>query len=137
VRIALDTNVLARLVLGDEPAQSEAAAREVDDAEAVVLPTHALCELVWVLGARYRRPRAEVLAPVRAVVGLPNAVFDRGAVDAGLAVLAAGGDFADGVIAHEGARLGAEALATFDRRAARLLAERGVRTRDITVPPAA
>lgn len=137
MRLALDTNVLARLVLGDDPGQSAAAARTVDAAREVAIPTHALCELVWVLGARYRRPRAEIVGAVRAIVGLPNAVCDRPAVEAGLAVLSAGGDFADGVIAHEGARLGAEAFATFDQRAARLLSQRGVRTLDITGPPAA
>lgn len=137
MRLALDTNVIARLVLADDPDQAAAAARAVDAAEAVVLPTHALCELVWLLGARHRRPRAEILAAMRAVVALPNAALDRDAVEAGLAVLEAGGDFADGVIAHEGARLGADAFGTFDRRAARILAARGVRTQDMTGPPAA
>jgi predicted nucleic-acid-binding protein len=42
-------------------------------------------------------------------------------VEAGLRLLAAGGDFADGVIAFEGRALGPQALIVFDREAARLL----------------
>jgi hypothetical protein len=61
-----------------------------------------LCELIWVL---------------RRVYGLGCG----DCVEAGLRLLAAGGDFADGVIAFEGRALGAQALVTFDREAARLL----------------
>jgi len=39
---------------------------------------------------------------------------NRPAAEAGLALLEAGGDFADGVIAHEGRWLGAEAFVSFD-----------------------
>jgi len=37
----------------------------------------------------------------------------------------AGGDFADGVIAIEGERLGGRTFATFDRKAARIFAASG------------
>jgi predicted nucleic-acid-binding protein len=50
---------------------------------------------------------------------------DRQAVRAGLKLLSAGGDFADGVIAYGGRALGSEQLATFDREAARLLSAAG------------
>ena len=43
----------------------------------------------------------------------------------GLALLKAGGDFADGVIAYEGSWLGAEAFVSFDRQAVELLAANG------------
>ena len=51
--------------------------------------------------------------------------LDRAAVEAGLAFLEAGGDFADGIIEFEGRRLGGETFATFDRRAAVIVRERG------------
>jgi hypothetical protein len=54
---------------------------------------------------------------------------DRPAVDAGLAVFEAGGDFADGVIAFEGCRLGGQVFASFDRRAIELIAATGAETR--------
>ncbi|GAB1387989.1 MAG: hypothetical protein AMXMBFR78_31830 [Rubrivivax sp.] len=49
----------------------------------------------------------------------------------GLALLEAGGDFAGGVIAYEGARLGGEVFASFDAKAVRLLAQQGVKTRQL------
>ena len=50
---------------------------------------------------------------------------DRPLVDAGLAVLEAGGDFADGVIAFEGRRLGGTVFVSFDRTAIELIAATG------------
>jgi predicted nucleic-acid-binding protein len=50
---------------------------------------------------------------------------NRPAVEAGLAVLQAGGDFADGVIAHEGRWLGGETFVSFDRQAIALLSAQG------------
>lgn len=57
-----DTNVLVRLVLGDDPAQAALAARCWSDAlqaGGVFLPVVVLVELVWVLhrAARLDRPR--------------------------------------------------------------------------------
>ena len=42
-----------------------------------------------------------------------------------LALLDAGGDFADGVIAYEGSWLGAETLVSFDKKAVKLMKARG------------
>lgn len=53
----------------------------------------------------------------------------RQAVEAGLAVLEAGGDFADGVIAHEGNWLGADAFVTFDKKAVALLKAQNILAR--------
>jgi predicted nucleic-acid-binding protein len=50
-------------------------------------------------------------------------------VEAGLAVLEAGGDFADGVIAHEGNWLGADAFVTFDKKAVALLKAQNILAR--------
>jgi len=46
-------------------------------------------------------------------------------VEAGLAVLDAGGDFADGIMAHEGKWLGGETFVSFDRNAVSLLTKQG------------
>jgi predicted nucleic-acid-binding protein len=51
--------------------------------------------------------------------------MNRPAVEAGLAVLEAGGDFADGAIAHEGSWLGGETFVSFDKKAVALLAAQG------------
>lgn len=51
--------------------------------------------------------------------------MNRPAVEAGLEMLEAGGDFADGVIAHEGAWLGGETVVSFDKQAVELLVRQG------------
>ena len=50
-----------------------------------------------------------------------NIVMNRPAVEEGLSVLDAGGDFADGVIAYEGVWLGADEFISFDREAVSVL----------------
>ena len=54
-----------------------------------------------------------------------NVTVNRPAAEAGLALLDAGGDFADGVIAYEGSWLGADAFLSFDRKAVRLMEAQG------------
>ncbi len=54
-----------------------------------------------------------------------NVVVNRPAAEAGLAMLDAGGDFADGVIAYDGAWLGAETFVSFDKQAVALLKKQG------------
>jgi predicted nucleic-acid-binding protein len=46
-----------------------------------------------------------------------------------LALLDAGGDFADGVIAYEGKWLGAETFVSFDKKAVEMLRSQGVAAR--------
>lgn len=53
---------------------------------------------------------------------------NRPAVEAGLALLEAGGDFADGVMAYEGTWLGGETFISFDKQAVELLAGQGLAT---------
>lgn len=118
MKVALDTNVLLRLFLGDHPVQQKTALAVVKEAELVTIPIHALCEFVWVLTRGYKRSHAEAATAIRTLLGIPNAAADQPAVSAGLAVLDAGGDFADGVIAFEGRRLGGDTFVTFDQEAA-------------------
>jgi predicted nucleic-acid-binding protein len=54
-----------------------------------------------------------------------NVMVNRPAVEAGLAVLDAGGDFADGVIAFDGRFHGGETFVSFDRKAVKLLQGQG------------
>jgi predicted nucleic-acid-binding protein len=54
-----------------------------------------------------------------------NVVVNRPATEAGLAMLEAAGDFADGVIAYEGRWLGADTLISFDKKAVRLIEAQG------------
>jgi predicted nucleic-acid-binding protein len=125
MKITADTNVLVRAITGDNEQQSNVAQAELASADAVVLALPALCELVWVLSQGYKIASAEIAEIIRRLMDSANVVMNRPAVEAGLAMLDAGGDFADGIIAYEGSWLGAEIFISFDKRAVRLMEARG------------
>ncbi len=62
---------------------------------------------------------------IRSLMNASNVVMNRPAAELGLAVLEAGGDFADGAIAYEGAWLGGETFVSFDKKAVTLLSGQG------------
>lgn len=91
-----------------------------------MVPIMALCEFVWVLSRSYRLPLADIAATIRGIVAAANVRVDQPPVEAGLAVLDAGGDFADGAIAHDGVALGGVTFVSFDRGAVTRLSRLGV-----------
>ena len=121
MKVTLDTNVLVRLATQDDAAQAAKALQVLQKATLIAVPTPALCELVWVLLRGYRYTPAQVAQAVRTLVQVRHVVCHTPAVLAGLALLEAGGDFADGAIAYEGELLGGPEFVTFDQQAARLL----------------
>jgi predicted nucleic-acid-binding protein len=125
MKITADTNVLVRAIMEDDERQSEIAQAELANAEVVALALPVLCELVWVLSQGYRIPSADIAQTIRRLVNSDNVVVNRPAVDAGLALLDAGGDFADGAIAYEGSWLGGDVFVSFDKRAVKLMAAQG------------
>lgn len=129
MRLSVDTNVLVRLFTDDDPEQTEIALEALASAEIIAISLQALCELAWVLGRTYQTPRADVVSTIRRLLETENVVTNRPAVEAGLATLEAGGDFADGVIAYDGGWLGGSTFLTFDRKAALLLSKQGVNVR--------
>ena len=128
MRIAADTNVLVRAAIRDDPQQAALAIQLLESAETIVLTLPALCEFVWVTTRAYGRGADEVAASLRRLIASPTARVDRPAVEAGLAFLEQGGDFADGVIGFEGRRLGGPVFTSFDRDAVRLIAANGGET---------
>lgn len=127
--IAIDTNVLVRLFVNDDEAQQNAAVELLEQAESVIIPTTVLIETVWVLNRSYKIPLADILALLRDFVSsVPKLVVQENEIEAGFAVMERNGDFADGINAFNGAMLGAEQFATFDKQAAKLLQETGVKT---------
>ena len=121
----LDTNVLVRYLLGDDPEQAELARAFIEDdltpgTPGLVHPV-ALCELVWVLRQVYKVPKSEIVAALRLVLsvrtlrvlGEPDV---REAVDLFESHPA---DFADCLLAVQYGAAGT-GMATFDRDASRL-----------------
>ena len=125
MHVTVDTNILVRAVVEDDEAQARLARRVLADAQQIVIPSQCLCEFVWVLTRFFKYKPEEIAAAIRLLASSANVLLDDAAVAAGLAVLEQGGDFADGVIAFDGRRLGGDTFVSFDRRAVRLLREAG------------
>ena len=124
-KITADTNLLVRVTVGDDANQARSAETALRNARLIAVTNVTLCELAWVLRGLYKRPAAKIASAIRSIVSSANVVTDRQAVDAGLAMLDAGGDFADGVIAYEGRVLGADTFVSFDKDAVTLLRQHG------------
>jgi predicted nucleic-acid-binding protein len=125
MKISADTNVLVRAITEDDESQSKAAQSALKRAELVAISVPALCELVWVLSQGYKISSAGIAIAIRYLMNGENVEVNRPAVEAGLALLDAGGDFADGVIAYEGSWLGADTFVSFDKRAIKLMNAQG------------
>jgi predicted nucleic-acid-binding protein len=124
VKVGVDTNILVRMFTRDHPQESpkaEAFLREHD----IVVGNQTLCELLWVLRRLYKFNAAELRQAITYLTLAQSVTLDSAAVTNGLLFMDAGGDFADGVIAYEGRRLGSATIATFDRKAAALLEKAG------------
>jgi predicted nucleic-acid-binding protein len=129
MKVTADTNVLIRAAVQDDLHQARKAAKILAEADLVAVPLPVLCEFVWVLRRGYKKSAADVSDAIRRLMRSANVVMNRTAVEAGLSVLDAGGDFADGTIAHEGEWLGAEEFVSFDSHAVSLLQAQGSRAR--------
>jgi predicted nucleic-acid-binding protein len=125
VKITADTNILVRAIVGDDARQSKAAQSALAAAELVALPLPVLCELVWVLSHGYKIAARDIGDAIRHLMNGANVSANRPAIEAGLAILDAGGDFADGVIMHEGQWLGAETFLSFDKKAVKMMEAQG------------
>lgn len=125
MKISVDTNVLVRAVLQDDAKQADVATRVLKDASLIAVSLPCLCELVWILRRGAGLPKEDVSATIRDLLNSGNVAMNRPAVEAGLAVLEAGGDFADGIIAYEGSWLGGETFVSFDRQAVELISRQG------------
>ncbi len=109
---AIDTNILARFLVQDDPGQTVVARRIM--AEGVFIPLTVLLETAWLLRSRYGMDRAtltHVLGTVAnmADVEIPDAALVQWAIDR----VAQGGDIAD--MLHLVAARRAAGFATFDR----------------------
>jgi predicted nucleic-acid-binding protein len=123
--IALDTNVLVRFLVQDDPEQARVAGEIVDQLteEATgFVSREVLVELVWVLERAYRLGRAEIAGALDGLLASTELVVE-GADAIGSAVELYRNDgfgFADLMIVAAAQRAGATETVTFDRRAARL-----------------
>jgi predicted nucleic-acid-binding protein len=125
--VAVDTNVLVRLLTGDEPAQT-ARARAIFEREAVLLAKTVILESEWVLRRLYHFDSDRIAEAFVALIGLPDLVCeDAGAVADAIRWMRDGMDFADAL--HLASARPAGRFATFDEK----LAKRAAKIADISV----
>ncbi|MBI2378556.1 MAG: type II toxin-antitoxin system VapC family toxin [Deltaproteobacteria bacterium] len=111
--IALDTNVLVRVVTNDDPRQA-ALAVEMMKANRLWLSKTVILEVAWVLSYAYDLERAAVIETIKKLGGLANVVVeDLAAVLQGLVWAEAGMDFADAL--HLAASRECSEFVTFDK----------------------
>lgn len=129
MKITADTNVLVRAAVQDDPQQARQVAKLLQEADSVAVPIPVLCEFVWVLRRGYKKSSSEISDAIHRLMNSAKVVMNRPAIELGLSVLDAGGDFADGVIAYEGNWLAAKEFVSFDSKAVSVLQSRGTRAR--------
>ncbi len=125
MKITVDTNVLVRGVVRDDEMQARTVDKTFAEATLIAVSLPCLCEFVWVLRRVYGFDKADIAAAICALAQTEKTVMNRPAVEAGLAVLNAGGDFADGAMDYEGNWLGGETFVSFDKKAVSLLTAQG------------
>ena len=122
--IALDTNVLVRFLVQDDPLQAQAATKVIDqltDESQGFVSREVLIELVWVLERAYRLGRAEIAVALDGLLSATELDIE-GSDEVAPALELYRNDgfgFADLMIAAAARRAGAAELVTFDRKAAR------------------
>jgi predicted nucleic-acid-binding protein len=119
--IALDTNILVRFLVNDEPKQGKKArdlVSQLDDAESRAdVSDIVLCEIVWVLGSCYGFDRVQIALALKKLVGARQLRFD--ANDQILRAISdyesSKGDFADYLIREHAIAAGCDSVMTFDK----------------------
>ncbi len=119
---AVDTNVVVRVLVGDDAAQQRAALTRLrrirEEGGVALLTSVVLAEVAWVLGSAYKYERPQITAALRGVLATPPfVVTQRAAVAAALNAYERGpGDFSDYLILELARAEGCDTLLTFDRR---------------------
>ena len=123
--IALDTNILVRYLVSDDARQAEAArvllAQLTPECPGFVCREVSV-ELVWVLERAYGFPRHRIATVFEELVATEELRFEAAGdvMRAADAYRHGGAELSDQMIAAAARRSGADALYTFDRRAAQL-----------------
>ena len=122
--ISLDTNILTRFLLNDDPVQFKLACDLLARPNDYTAPPTVLLELVWVLES-YDCTRPEILQALRMLLGLPN--FKPKSFEAicyAVNWYEAGMDFGDAL--HLALSAGDEAFATFDKTLGKMASQNGI-----------
>lgn len=124
--IGLDTNILVRYLVQDDPIQSAKAAeiieRRLTEENPGFVSTVAMVEIVWVLDRAYGLGSDEIAAAIERMLQIDVLVVEneQEIFTAMIALKRGRASFADAIILALGARAGCSYTLTFDRKASRL-----------------
>jgi predicted nucleic-acid-binding protein len=122
---AVDTNVLVRLIVDDDPAQADAAQRAMA-AESVFVPKTVVLELEWVLRSVYELSSTTIATVIEGLLSAADVlVEDATAISRAVAWFKDGLDLADALHLASSSHVGA--FITFDAAMRRRAAAMGVR----------
>jgi len=119
--IAVDTNVLVRFIVDDDPQQCRKARhffqRCVKESLRIYIPDIVICETVWVLSRAYHLSRNEIAHVLEGLFSSADVEYDSPVClsKALASYLKKSGDFADYLILEKARELGCEKLCTFDK----------------------
>lgn len=110
--IAVDTNLLVRLLTNDDPVQAKRAAVTMQNDD-ILIPKTVILELEWVLRHAYGIDNAVIMSGLQKLLGLPNVIAEnQQAVCQAIAWCTFGLDFADAL--HLSSSEKADRFVTFD-----------------------
>lgn len=121
--IAIDTNVLVRLITDDDPVQAQLAQDTLESAaragKTLMVVNIVLCELIWVLTRSYRYTKPQCIDVLNRLLGFAALSFESRqlARTATTAWRGSNADFADALVGLAAAELGAAFVLTFDQKA--------------------
>jgi predicted nucleic-acid-binding protein len=124
--IGLDTNVVVRYLVQDDPSQSAAATRLMERVLSTELPGFitgiTLCEIVWVLTECYDADRDRIGSVIEALLASRQLVVEESEIvwNALHDWRKSSADFSDALIGRKVIARGGEKTVTFNRAAAKL-----------------
>jgi predicted nucleic-acid-binding protein len=121
--IGLDTNILVRYIMQDDPNQASLASKLIDACTAQApgfITIVSVIELVWVLESCYAKKRADIALVLHTMLAADNLKLEQKSIVAGAVKLFSSSrcDFADCLIVKLSEHHGCRGTFTFDRHAA-------------------
>jgi predicted nucleic-acid-binding protein len=123
---AVDTNVLVRFLVQDDPVQLAKVLRLfkhcIEEHQPLFVPITVVLELEWVLRASFKRPKDEIVAVLSGLLSAAELTLEsEGAIEVALGTYADGtADFSDCVHVALAIQAGHAPLRTFDKAAAKI-----------------
>jgi predicted nucleic-acid-binding protein len=120
----IDTNVLVRYLVQDDPGQARRATRFIESEcsadEPALINRIVMCELVWVLESAYGYSRDKVTVALERILRTKQfRIEDHQEAWSSFREYQDGGDFGDAFIGSVNRRLACDHTVTFDRKAGR------------------